>query len=217
MKEKGRLLKDAFVIGATGMALNLVGLWFNIYLSDTLGTEGIGLFQLIASAYMLATTFATSGINLSVTRIVAEALSLAETRGTATRRFRKCLLVSAVLGLCACALLFFFSGIIAGTVLGRPETEICFRILAFGLPFMSMGSCLNGFFVAERKAYKTAVANGTEELCKVAFTLPVSSPVLSGALMSVAFRARTGASRAPFAKCFRSALRSPRVHICERD
>ena len=96
MKEKGRLLKDAFVIGATGMALNLVGLWFNIYLSDTLGTEGIGLFQLIASAYMLATTFATSGINLSVTRIVAEALSLAETRGTATRRFRKCLLVSAV-------------------------------------------------------------------------------------------------------------------------
>ena len=166
MKEKGRLLKDAFVIGATGMALNLVGLWFNIYLSDTLGTEGIGLFQLIASAYMLATTFATSGINLSVTRIVAEALSLAETRGTATRRFRKCLLVSAVLGLCACALLFFFSGII-------PETEICFRILAFGLPFMSMGSCLNGFFVAERKAYKTAVANGTEELCKVAFTLLV--------------------------------------------
>ena len=173
MKEKGRLLKDAFVIGATGMALNLVGLWFNIYLSDTLGTEGIGLFQLIASAYMLATTFATSGINLSVTRIVAEALSLAETRGTATRRFRKCLLVSAVLGLCACALLFFFPGIIAGTVLGRPETEICFRILAFGLPFMSMGSCLNGFFVAERKAYKTAVANGTEELCKVAFTLLV--------------------------------------------
>ena len=68
MKEKGRLLKDSFIIGATGLSLNLVGLWFNIYLSGTLGTEGIGLFQLIASAYMLATTFATSGINLSVTR-----------------------------------------------------------------------------------------------------------------------------------------------------
>ena len=76
MKEKGRLLKDAFVIGATGMALNLVGLWFNIYLSDTLGTEGIGLFQLIASAYMLATKFASCGLNISVARIVAEALSL---------------------------------------------------------------------------------------------------------------------------------------------
>ena len=145
MKEKGRLLKDSFIIGATGLSLNLVGLWFNIYLSGTLGTEGIGLFQLIASAYMLAT-----GINLSVTRVVAEALSLPETRETATRRFRKCLAVSAALGGVACLLLFVFSGVIARSVLCRPETEMCFRILAFGLPFMSAGSCLNGFFVAER-------------------------------------------------------------------
>lgn len=173
MKEKGRLLKDSFIIGATGLSLNLVGLWFNIYLSGTLGTEGIGLFQLIASAYMLATTFATSGINLSVTRVVAEALSLPETRKTATRRFRKCLAVSAALGGVACLLLFVFSGVIARSVLCRPETEMCFRILAFGLPFMSAGSCLNGFFVAERKAYKTAIANGTEEVCKIVFAVLV--------------------------------------------
>ena len=173
MKEKGRLLKDSFIIGATGLSLNLVGLWFNIYLSGTLGTEGIGLFQLIASAYMLATTFATSGINLSVTRVVAEALSLPETRETATRRFRKCLAVSAALGGFACLLLFVFSGVIARSVLCRPETEMCFRILAFGLPFMSAGSCLNGFFVAERKAYKTAIANGAEEICKIVFAVLV--------------------------------------------
>lgn len=173
MKEKGRLLKDSFIIGATGMALNLLGLWFNIYLSGVLGTEGIGLFQLIASAYMLATTFATSGINLSVTRVVAEALSLPETRKTTAKRFRKCLAVSVALGGVACFLLFSFSGVISDAVLGRPETEICFRILSFGLPFMSVGSCLNGFFVAERKAYKTAVANGTEELCKVAFAVVI--------------------------------------------
>lgn len=171
MKEKGRLLKDSFIIGATGMGLNLVGLWFNIYLSDTLGTEGIGLFHLIASAYMLATTFATSGINLSVTRVVAEALSRAETRGKATRSFRRCLAVSAGLGVFSCALLFALSGVVSRFVLGRPETELCFRILSFGLPFMSVGSCLNGFFVAERKAYKTAIANGAEELCKIVFAV----------------------------------------------
>lgn len=167
MKEKKKLLTDAFILGLTSCILGLFGIWFNIFLTSAMGTEGIGLFQLISSVYTLAATFATSGINLSVTRVISESLSLESTKSSVPKQTVKCFAVCAVLGFGASFLLFSFSDIIAERILFRPYTAECFRILAWGLPFMSVGSGFNGFFVAERKAYKTAVSNGIEELMKI--------------------------------------------------
>ena len=42
--------------------MQTVGIIFQVYLSNRLGPEGMGLFQLIASVYFLAIIYSTSSI-----------------------------------------------------------------------------------------------------------------------------------------------------------
>ena len=153
MKLKGRkkLLADAAGLGLTNILLEVVGLAFQLYLSGVLGTDGLGLFELISSVYILATTFATSGISMSVTRVVAEAMGRKEEASTINDIMKKAFLLSLALGLSAAVMLFSLSDLFAGILIQNVRTSDCFKILAVGLPFMSIGSCLNGFFIAERR------------------------------------------------------------------
>lgn len=177
MKLKGRkkLLADAAGLGLTNILLEVVGLAFQLYLSGVLGTDGLGLFELISSVYILATTFATSGISMSVTRVVAEAMGRKEEASTINDIMKKAFLLSLALGLSAAVMLFSLSDLFAGILIQNVRTSDCFKILAVGLPFMSIGSCLNGFFIAERRAVKAASSYIIEDFIKIAIVFMIFS------------------------------------------
>lgn len=52
--------------------MRTIGMFFNIYISNIVGTEAVGLYQLIMSIYLFAITIANSGINLATTQIISE-------------------------------------------------------------------------------------------------------------------------------------------------
>ena len=49
-------------------------LFFGAFISRTVGAEGTGLYTLIMTVYSFAVTLATSGISLTMTRLVASAI-----------------------------------------------------------------------------------------------------------------------------------------------
>ena len=75
-----KIFRDALTLGFSNIVITGAGFLFSLYISRMLGTSGVGLYQLILSVYVLCATFATSGISLSVTRLVSEALSLEDTK-----------------------------------------------------------------------------------------------------------------------------------------
>ena len=74
MSGLGRYLKNAAVLVGASLLMRSVSLFFNAYVSGKIGAEGMGLFSLVMSVYGFAVTFATSGINLAVTRLCAEVI-----------------------------------------------------------------------------------------------------------------------------------------------
>lgn len=60
----------------TALILRTIGIFFRIYMSNKIGAEGMGLYQLIFSIYVLAATFASSGICTAVTRMVTDELAI---------------------------------------------------------------------------------------------------------------------------------------------
>ena len=70
-----RYIKNALILVGAALLMRSVSLLFNAYVSQKIGAEGMGLFSLIMSVYGFAVTFATSGINLAVTRLCAEAIA----------------------------------------------------------------------------------------------------------------------------------------------
>ena len=56
------------------LLMRVIGLCFQIFISNSIGAEGVGLFQLVMSVNALAITVATSGVRFVVTRLTAEVI-----------------------------------------------------------------------------------------------------------------------------------------------
>lgn len=51
--KKATFIKNAFIMTATALLLRTIGMFFRVYMSNKIGAEGMGLYQLIFSIYVL--------------------------------------------------------------------------------------------------------------------------------------------------------------------
>ena len=72
MRNATRFLWNTILLTATSLLMRLLAMSFQVYLTQRIGPEGIGLFELLMSVYGLAVSLAVSGVRLSTTRLVLE-------------------------------------------------------------------------------------------------------------------------------------------------
>lgn len=164
MMKKTLFIKNAAVLTVSGLLLRFAGIVFKVWMASNVGAEGMGLYQIVFSVYVL---FATSGISTAVTRLVADELALGSQKG-----IHKILLRAVQFTLIAAAvslsLLFFGADFIGSRVLGDERALLSIKILAFSLPFMGLCSVLKGYFFARRRATPNALSQIFEQLVRIA-------------------------------------------------
>lgn len=141
MKKPSPLLRNTIIMTAVNLIMRSVSVGFNAYLTSRIGSQGIGLFQLVMTVYSLAVTFSCAGMRLASMRMTVESAS-----ERSTDRFMLC-----AMG-CGCTfgvILYTFADIISLKKLGNACTAPMLRILAFALPFTAMSSVLGGYFTAK--------------------------------------------------------------------
>jgi len=60
-----RFFVNGIIMTATSLVMSSIGVWFSVYISNRIGSEAMGTYQLIMSVYSFATTLATSGISFA--------------------------------------------------------------------------------------------------------------------------------------------------------
>lgn len=134
----------------------MINMFFNVYISNKIGQEALGVFQLIMSVYLFGITFACSGIHIATTKVIAEELAIGDE--TSVRRItKKCIFISLITGLLASCILFLFAGFITTYCLHNRVSKHIIYCICLALPFISMSSAMNGYFTAIRKVYKNAM------------------------------------------------------------
>ncbi len=163
---KRKFFVQGAVLTAFSLLLRVANIGYRGWLSGEIGAEGMGLYQLIFSVFMLSVTLSTSGISLAVTRMVtaARAAGRGETVRSAVLR---CLLFCLTLSSLIALLMFSLSGPAAAHILGRPGAAASLRILALGLPFMSLSTCMKGYFLAVEESVSTSFSDAVETLFTV--------------------------------------------------
>ena len=73
--KKVLFIKNALILTATALILRLAGIIFKVWLANAVGSEGIGLYQLILSVYIFVSAFASGGICTAVTRLCSESFA----------------------------------------------------------------------------------------------------------------------------------------------
>ncbi len=167
---KKKFFVQGTILTLVSLALRVLNMGYRSYLSQRIGAQGMGLYQLIFSIFMLTVTLSTSGISLAVTRMVTAAIAAGRRqviRSTVSRCFAFCLSVSVSI---AC-LLFLLAEPAAKIFLSDAAAAPCLRILGLGLPFMSLCTCMKGYFLAVDESISTAAADALEQLLTVGATV----------------------------------------------
>ncbi|MEG1311343.1 MAG: oligosaccharide flippase family protein [Romboutsia sp.] len=157
MKRKNLIL-NALILTLTTMAVGFINMGFRVYLSNKIGTEGMGLYQLLMSIYMMAATLAISGIRVTTTRLIAEELGRKNIKKISSI-MKKSFIYSLFFSSLATFLVFNNAKLIAVSWIGDERAIIPLKILSFSLPFFGIGACFHGYFYGMRKVIKSVASD----------------------------------------------------------
>ncbi len=169
MSNAKKLFINTVMLTATAFLMRTVSVSFNVYLTNIIGAEGIGLFQLISAVYATATTFSVAGIRLASMRLIAD--SLAVGKQNQRQIMNKCLIYAVF---CATGVSIILTGaadIIAEQWIGHPGAALSLKTLSISLPFVSMSAALNGYFTAESKIKRYTFIQLCEQIFKIGITV----------------------------------------------
>ena len=167
---KQKFFLQGLLLTGVSLFLRVTNMGYRSYLSGQLGAAGMGLYQLIFSIFALTVTLSTSGISLAVTRMVSAAIASGRPQRIRSVAAR-CLLFCLTISLSIALLLFFLADPAAALFLGEPKAAPCLRVLGLGLPFMSLCTCMKGYFLAVDESLSTAWSDALEQVLTIAATV----------------------------------------------
>lgn len=176
MKQQQSYLKNAAILTITGFILRFAGMVFRVYLAGQLGSEGMGLYQLIFSLYNLSIAAATAGVSVAGTTLIAEELSRKD--GAVLGALRRVLRAAVELGCAAALIQFLLAGPASTYWLGDQRAELSLKVLAPSLPFMAAAAALRGYFLGRRRAAPGSRAQLIEQAVRILLVMVMIGPAL---------------------------------------
>ena len=170
MKRKERFVLNAMILTVTSLLSSGAGVWLNLYLSERLGAQGVGVYHLILSVYSFAVTVASAGIHLATTRLVAEetaGCSVVCPKSGVPHAMRAAVGYSLFFGCAAGIVLYLGAPYISREWLNNLQTLRPMQIMALTMPMLSVSCALGGYFTAVRRVGKPAVAQIFEQLARI--------------------------------------------------
>ncbi len=168
--QKKIFFKGALIVLFASIITRILGFFFRVVLANNLGAQGMGIYQLIMSLYMLVVTFATSGVSFAVSRIVSENMATKNKKSTRVI-LKTSILWAFFLGSLVCLTMLFFKDEIAKTILRDSRTTNSIFYLAPSIPFMAVSACIKGYFYAKRKPFFPSAASILEQTIKIIFVI----------------------------------------------
>lgn len=165
MKYKA-FIKNAAILTVTSLILRTVGIFFRVWMTRTIGAEGMGLYGLIISVYVLGSTFATTGICTAVTRLVSE---LPKESGQISKVMKRAAALTLIIATVSAILIYFLAEPICKYLLFDMRAEKAIKILGFALPFMGLSSIMRGYFIGIRKTSYPSISQLLEQLVRMVF------------------------------------------------
>lgn len=202
---KKRFIKNSLMMTTTLLITQIAAIFFNIYISSKIGAEGMGIYRLVITVYAFSATFATSGITLSVTRLVTDFLTFKRC-GEAKHAVAVCMAVGVGLSCAVGTLLFAFSNKIGVDFLGDARTVLSLKVLAFSLPFMAVSACFRGYFLAVRSVLKSASEQLFEQIVQIFVCISIITPFAEKGLEYACCAIAVGTTLSELASCIYSAV-----------
>ncbi len=182
------ILTGTIALTLAGFLSRIIGFFYRIFLSQQIGAEGIGVYQLITPVFSICFSLCCGPVQTAISRYVAAQnviprTSSKESRlGTGKGREgspESVLLAGLLLSFslaCVCAVILYAgSEIIADRILLEPRCGSLLRLMALTVPISSLHCCISGYYYGLQKAYIPALAQLAEQAVRVISVFLISS------------------------------------------
>ncbi len=189
MSRKKTLLLGTIILTGTGLLTRIIGFFYRIFLSHTIGATGMGIYQLLSPVSFLCAAICIGGFQTIMSRTIAAKNAVGSKKGGfdvlfVGTGFCVCLSV-----LAAC-LIRIFSNFIAIHILGEPETARMLDILALSVPVSTIHTCIISYYYARKKTGIPSASQLLEQLIRVlssylVYQIMISRGIKPDAIMTV--------------------------------
>lgn len=187
---KRRLLSGAAVLAAGSIAAKIIGALYRIPLTNILGAEGMGMYQLVFPVYALFMVLATAGIPTALSRIVAEKRA----EGESTKKYLASAMIILVLLSSVAALLTVGLSRNIAQWQGNTQTSVGFAVIAPSILFVGIIAGLRGWFQGEMYMLPTALSNIIEQLVKLGVGIGLAVVLMPRGIVAAVCGALAGVS-----------------------
>ncbi len=167
MKSRETFKAGAVKLMAAGIIVRLLGFVNRIYLSNLIGAEGMGLFQLTSPVYSLIILTLTSGMSVTVSSLTA-AESARGNMKNASAIAKVAFLILFIAGTITGGLMALFAGPISTGILHDERTYQSLIMLAPCVPMVASAAAIKGYFYGTRNVTPNAMGQITEQLTRIA-------------------------------------------------
>lgn len=160
------VIHGTLLLTAAGFLSRILGFFYRIFLSNQIGAEGMGIYQLIFPVYGLCNAVCTASVQTAVSRYTAYEYSSHSRKGMRRTLFAG-LFLSVSLSTLLGAWVYLNVEPIAIYFLRERRCILLLQIMALSLPIGAVHSSINGYYYGIQKASVPAFSQLAEQLVRV--------------------------------------------------
>lgn len=166
MLKKHPFIFGTFILTITGFLSRIIGFFFRIFLSQTIGEEGMGIYQLLSPVMVLSFSITAAGIQTAISKFVASEPTTHDYKSS-MRFLLVGFTISMFLSLLVTFILYQNSAFLAKNILLEARCEPLIRLFALSVPFAAAHSCINGYYYGIKNAVIPSISQLSEQICRV--------------------------------------------------
>lgn len=170
--------KGTLILTFTGLVSRLMGFFYRIFLSHTIGAQGVGIYQLTLPVHGIVLAAACMGIQAAISRLCASSTALKKEKEARSVLFLG-IFLSVTLSSIFALFVYLNASFIACRLLKEPQTALLLRILSFSFPLSSLHSCINSFYYARKETGIPSLTQLLEQLARIGSTYVIYLILLS--------------------------------------
>lgn len=160
------VLKGTLILTIAGIISRFLGFYYRIYLTKMIGSEGLGLYQMIFPIIAVCMAIAGSGISVSISKYTAAYISQGD-----PQKARHTLLagtfLSILLSLMCSAILYFGSSFIANVIFKDERFAMLIKIICAAIPLSVIHNNINSYYIGKDNALIPAISQILEQCIRI--------------------------------------------------
>lgn len=162
---KNPIIKGTIILTLAGILTRIIGFFFRIFLSRSIGAEGIGIYQLIFPLQIICYSLCTVGIETAISKLVA---SVNSTNKKSSFIILKCgLFISLIISIITCIVVYMYAPFISSKILLETRCVPLVKIMSFSIPLASIHACICGYYLGVKKTSIPAWSQLIEQIIRV--------------------------------------------------